>query len=333
MTTESAPGELAVVERSGFAESRHLGTLAGLAADGSLAVAVGDPDAPVLPRSSVKPWQAVACRLAGLRLAEAPTALSAGSHTGQDAHVTLVRQVLADAGLSESALGCPPDWPIDEATRAALVAGGAKRARVRMNCSGKHAAMLAACAGNGWDVTAYLDPAHPLQRIVRDTVEDATGVPVTHVGVDGCGAPLYGSTVHGLARAAHRLVGAAPGSDERAVADAMRAQPFYVGGSGHDNTELMRRVPGVLCKGGAEGVLIAAAATGQAVAVKVADGAQRATTMLALAVLAALGADVSAAGDLADVEVLGGGRPVGRIRLGADLAAALDGHPGAGRVG
>jgi L-asparaginase II len=81
--------ELAVVERSGFVESRHCGTLVGLAADGSVAVSLGAVSATILPRSSTKPWQAAGCRAAGLTLSTAATALSAGSHTGEDRHVAL----------------------------------------------------------------------------------------------------------------------------------------------------------------------------------------------------------------------------------------------------
>ncbi|GAA3389484.1 asparaginase [Cryptosporangium minutisporangium] len=312
--------ELAVVERDGFAESRHHGTLVALSADGRVAFAAGDPDAPILPRSSVKPWQAVACRALGLELDAAGTALSAGSHTGEDAHVAVVREILASAGLGEDALGCPPDRPENVPTRDRLIAAGSPPERIRMNCSGKHAAMLAASVRNGWDVAGYLDADHPVQQRVRAAIEEASGGPVTHVTTDGCGAPLFGTTTLGLARAASRLVTAAGGTPERVVADAMRAEPFYVAGTGHVNTELMRRVPGVVAKGGAEGVLIAAAADGRAVAMKVLDGSPRATTMLAVAALTALGVDTSDAGDLAEVPVLGGGRPVGRIRLGVDVA-------------
>ncbi|MFG1922408.1 asparaginase [Cryptosporangium sp. NPDC048952] len=311
--------ELAVVERDGFAESHHFGTLVALAADGSVAFAAGDPAAPILPRSSVKPWQAVTCHASGLVLDDAGTAISAGSHTGEDAHAVLAREILVSAGLTEDALGCPPDWPEDRATLHGLIAGGGVATPIRMNCSGKHAAMLATCVVNGWDTASYLSPEHPLQQRVRATVEAATGAPVTHVTTDGCGAPLFGTSVHGLALAASRLVVSPVGSPERTVADAMRAQPFYVGGTGQVNTVLMQRVPGVLAKGGAEGVLVAAAPDGRAVAMKVFDGSPRATTLLAVAALGFLGVDMSGAGELASVPVFGGGRPVGRIRLGADV--------------
>jgi L-asparaginase II len=318
--------ELAVVERSGFVESRHFGSLVGVAADGTVAVSVGEPDLPMMPRSSTKPWQAAGCRAAGLTLPAAGTALSAGSHTGEDRHIELVREILAGAGLSEADLRCPAAWPADEPTRHRLIRAGEPPSTLRMNCSGKHAAMLAACVVNGWSTEDYLAPDHPVQKVIRERLTAMAG-PTTHVAVDGCGAPLFSTSVTGLALAARALVLAPAGSPERAVADAMRAEPEYVGGAGHENTEFMRLVPGTVCKGGAEGVLMAAATTGQAVAMKIIDGSPRATTMLALTVLGALGVDVSAADSLATVLVLGGGVSVGEIRVGTDVVTALDGAP------
>ncbi|MGI5208834.1 asparaginase [Spirillospora sp. CA-108201] len=302
---------LAEVVRNGFAESRHYGSVAGIAPDGSLAHARGAVADTVLPRSTTKPFQALACLKAGAPLEGERLAIAAGSHTGEDFHVRTVEGILADAGLGAGALRCPPSWPEDEATRNALVKAGEGESRVRMNCSGKHAAMLAACAANGWPLDTYLDPSHPLQRLVRQVMADCAGEDPAPVAVDGCGAPLFGLTLTGLARAARSLVLA---EDARPVADAMRAHPEYVGGTGHPNTEFMRALPGSVCKGGAEGVLVAATAEGRAVAVKVIDGSPRATTAIALRALAALGADTTPADPLGAVPVLGGGRPVGEIR-------------------
>lgn len=302
---------LAEVVRNGFAESRHYGSVAGLAPDGTLAHARGNPAETVLPRSTTKPFQALACLRAGAPLEGERLAIAAGSHTGEDFHVKTVEAILADAGLGVDALQCPPSWPEDEAAKAALIRAGEGESRVRMNCSGKHAAMLAACVANGWPVDTYLDPSHPLQRAVRQVMADAAGEEPAPVAVDGCGAPLFGLTLTGLARAARSLV-LAEGS--RPVADAMRAHPEYVGGTGHANTEFMRALPGTVAKGGAEGVFIAATADGRAVAVKVVDGSPRATTAIALRALAALGADTGPADALGAVPVLGGGRPVGEIR-------------------
>lgn len=315
--------DLAVVIRSGVVESRHLGAIAALAADGSVAWQSGSGQQ-ILPRSTVKPVQALACLLAGADLDGADLAIAAGSHTGEDVHVDVVRDLLARAGLDEGALACPVDWPEDEPTRERLIRDGEHRTRVRMNCSGKHAAMLLACAVNGWDTASYLDPAHPLQRLVRSTLERLSGDEVAYDAVDGCGAPLFSVSPLGIARIFRALVTADPGTPERRVADAMRSFPRFVGGDHHANTDAMLRVPGLLSKGGAEGVIGMATADGAAVSMKILDGNPRATTLVALRVLEALGADVSAAGDLVDLPILGGGVPVGSIEVGRDVRAWVD---------
>ena len=309
--------ELAVVTRSGLVESRHLGSLLALDADGAVALSLGDVDATVLPRSTTKPLQATACLSVGAPLSGPEVAIAAGSHTGEDAHVAVVRELLDRAGLDELALQCPADWPEDEDTRSRLVRAGEPRSAVRMNCSGKHAAMLLACAVNDWSTDDYLDPGHPLQQRVAEVTAEQTGGPVRHVAVDGCGAPLFGTTVRGLATAFRALVQAPAESPAGVVAAAMRAHPEFVGGSGHANTELMRAVPGALAKGGAEGVIGVAGPDGQAVSMKVVDGSPRATTLVALHVLAGLGVDVSGAAPLTTAAVLGGGVPVGEIAPGA----------------
>lgn len=324
-TAGSDLAELAVIVRSGVRESRHFGWLVALDADGTVVAQLGQSASDqVLPRSTTKPLQALACLVAGAELNDEELAIAAGSHTGEDAHVDTVRRILARANLDESALGCPIDWPEDEPTRERLIRDGEARSRVRMNCSGKHAAMLLACVANGWDTASYLAPTHPLQQLIRETVQRMSGVAVAHTAVDGCGAPLFSTTVEGLARSFRGLVTAPLGTPERRVADAMRAHPFFVGGDNHANSDTMTRVPGVLAKGGAEGVIGMAAAGGQAVAMKIVDGNPRATTLLALEVLGALGVDISAAGSLTDLKVLGGGVPVGAIVAGADVENWLE---------
>ncbi|MGW4928144.1 asparaginase [Agromyces sp. NPDC004153] len=321
--TDPALAELAIVERSGMIESRHFGSIVAIGPDGETLLELGEPDARILPRSTVKPLQALACLTAGAELRGPELAIAAGSHTGEDEHVRVVADLLARAGLDESALGCPADRPEDESTFERLLRAGAARTPIRMNCSGKHAAMLLAAAANGWSTHDYLDHGHPVQQAVRRTMALVTGVPVARDAVDGCGAPLFDTTVRGLAQAFRTLVLADPATPAGQVASAMRAHPFYVGGTGHQNSRLMETVPGALAKGGAEGVIGVAAPDGTSVAMKVVDGSPRATTLLALDVLGTLGVDVSDAGELARVPVLGGGRPVGAIRVGDDLDAAL----------
>jgi len=304
---------LAEVVRSGFVESRHRGAIAALAPDGTFAFTAGSANTPVFPRSSNKPLQATAMLTAGLPLQGELLALAAASHSGEDFHVQGVRDILDFAGLTEDDLQCPPSLPLDEPTARRLIKeSDAPESRARMNCSGKHAAMLVTCIANDWPLKTYLDPEHPLQRHIRKTIEELAREPVAAIAVDGCGAPLFALTLAGVARAFRALVLAEPGSPERKLADAMRKFPEWTSGTHRDENRLMASIPGLLLKGGAEGVDAFALADGSAAALKIEDGGARARTPITVAILTALGAQAPA--DLATIVVKGGGYPVGEIR-------------------
>ncbi|MES9509689.1 asparaginase [Streptomyces sp. NPDC000609] len=305
---------LAEVVRSGFVEGHHRGSLVVLAADGSVERSLGDPAAPVFPRSSNKPMQAAAVLRAGLDLSGERLALAAASHSGEDFHLALVRTMLAEHGLTPGDLQTPPDLPLDPAEAEAYLAAGHVRERITMNCSGKHAAMLAVCVVNGWDRESYLDPAHPLQQLVHQVVEEAAGEQVAAVGTDGCGAPLMAIGLVGLARAFRTFVLAEPGTAERRVGDAMRAHPEYVAGTRRPDTWLMREVPGTLSKMGAEAVQAVALADGRALAFKIDDGAGRALGPVLARALRLLGIDAPVVARIGHAPLLGGGGEVGEIR-------------------
>jgi L-asparaginase II len=305
---------LAEVVRSGFVEGRHRGSVVALAADGSVALAVGDPDAPMFPRSSNKPAQAAGMVEQGLDLDGELLALAAASHSGEPFHLDGVRRILGAAGLDPGALQTPPDDPIDPAAARLWVRSGHQPEPLAMNCSGKHAAMLATCVARGWDIGTYLDPGNELQVRLRATLERLAGEAVSATGVDGCGAPLYAISLTGLARVGRACVLGAAGSPERRVADAMRAYPEWAGGSHRDVTQLMRGVPGLLAKDGAEGVQVVALADGRALAVKVDDGGTRARQVVVAEALATLGVDAPVVTEQRGFPLLGGGRPVGEVR-------------------
>ena len=306
---------VAEVVRSGFTESRHRGAVAGLAADGTQVISAGNTAFPFFPRSANKPLQATAMLRCGLDLDGELLALAAASHSGEDFHVDGVRKILSTAGLTEDDLRCPPSWPLDPETARQVIARGEDSSRIRMNCSGKHAAMLATCVLNGWPTRGYLAPEHPLQQAIRRTVSELADEQIPAIGVDGCGAPLFALTLTGLARAFRALVLAAPGTPGRRVADAMRAHPEWTSGTRREERRLMDAVSGLLVKGGAEGIDAFALADGDGVragVVKIEDGAHRARTPVTVAALRLLGAVVP--DELATVPVIGGEAVVGVIR-------------------
>lgn len=305
---------LAEVVRSGFTEGSHRGSLVVLAADGSVELALGDPAAPVFPRSSNKPMQAAAILRAGLDLSGERLALAAASHSGEPFHLDLVRTMLAEHGLGSGDLQTPPDLPLDPVEAEAYLAAGGVREPLTMNCSGKHTAMLAVCLRNGWDTATYLDPSHPLQRLVGEVVEEAAGEPVAAIGTDGCGAPLMAIGLVGLARAFRAFVLAEHGTAERRVADAMRAHPEYVAGTRRPDTWLMREVPGALSKMGAEAVQAVALPDGRALAFKIDDGSTRALGPVLARSLELLGVDAPVVSRIGRAPLLGGAVEVGEVR-------------------
>lgn len=301
--------------RGGVIEGIHYGSVVVLAADGSVDLQIGDIEAAFYPRSALKPVQAVAMVRAGLPLEGDLLSLAAASHSGEERHLAgeLLR-ILELAGLTEDDLRNVPDLPFDPVVREDWIRAGRLPSRLAQNCSGKHAAMLYTARLNGWSLDDYLDPAHPLQQAIEEIVEDLTGQSVAQVTVDGCGAPLFAVSLHGLARAAARITTAPTGTPEARVADAMREHAEMASGSGRDVAALMRAVPGLLAKDGFEGVQVAALPDGRAVAVKIADGADRARVPVTAAALARAGVDPGALAEFAGAPLLGGGEVVGRIR-------------------
>ncbi len=307
------PPVVAHVTRGGFVESAHRATIAVTAADGSLVHAWGAADDPVFPRSSNKPIQAVAMLRAGLTLPQQHLALACASHSAQPFHLDGVRDMLTAVGLTEADLQNTPDLPYDPDERDVWIAAGRTARPLAQNCSGKHAAMLATCRLNGWDLTTYRDTGHPLQRLMADTLADLASESVAATAVDGCGAPVMAVSLTGLARAFGRIASSEPDTPEGQVTAAMRAWPEFVGGTRRDVTALIRGTEGLIGKDGAEAVYAVGLGDGRGVALKVADGGQRARPVVLAAVLRRLGVQSTAYARLEDAPILGHGEPVGAV--------------------
>jgi L-asparaginase II len=317
---------LAVVERGGRVESVHRGAVAVVDAHGRLVASAGSAALCPFTRSTLKPLQALPFVAAGgparFGLSPAQVALMCASHSGEARHQAAVADLLARAGCDVGELRCgthapyvydalgepPPPPPYSP---------------LGHNCSGKHAGMLAHCALRGWSRDDYLDPAHPLQIAIRETVAGAAGVApdALAMGVDGCSAPNYAMPLAALARAFARLAARdAADASMRALADAMTAHPEYVAGVRRGDLALMQAGRGAwIAKAGAEGMQALGLRDGLGVAIKVSDGSGRAIVPIAIAVLEALGAlDAAARNELAPraVPVLHNARgvAVGRVR-------------------
>jgi len=304
---------LATYSRSGFIEGSHSGHAVIVDATGAVVRSWGEPTKVIFPRSCNKPAQATAMVESGLDVSSRLLALAASSHSGEAVHLDGVDELLGLAGLPVTALQTPADYPYSATERDAWLRAGLPASPRAMTCSGKHAAMLLTCVLNDWPTATYREPDHPLQVAVRATLERLAGESVRNVGIDGCGAPVMSLTLAGLARMASRVVQAPSGKSERMVANAMVAHPEMVGGSGREVTSMMRAVPGLLAKDGAEGVYVAALPDGTGVAVKAEDGAERASQVALASLLVSCGVDRAALADVIEVPMLGGGVPVGAV--------------------
>jgi L-asparaginase II len=297
---------LAQLVRSGLVESTHSGYLIIIGPDGSELLTLGDVDAEMYPRSAIKSLQAAAMVRLGLELNDEQLALVCASHGGTDRHQAVSLEILKSAGLSESDLQNTPDRPLD---RKARIAFGAKPATsLAANCSGKHAGMLATCVANGWDVKTYRDANHPLQVAIANEIEKLTGKSINRTSVDGCGAPLFSMSTRSIAVAARKMRIRSDLVFNRVI-NACLKHPEMILAEGAFDTRMMRAVPGLLVKGGAESVMLASLADGSAIAWKISDGANRANGPMMKAALAKLGITIE--GEF--VDVLGGGTVVGSL--------------------
>ena len=305
----NAHGEvLAEVIRAGIVESTHSGHLALINSDGSIRAAIGNVDAPMYPRSSIKSFQAAGMVRNGLQLSPKQLAIVCASHSGSHDHFETVESILHGAGLSVDDLQNSFDAPLGKAER--LAWGSNPPTRLAMGCSGKHAGMLATCVANGWDTKSYLDPEHPLQKAIRQEIEALVGEPVITTTIDGCGAPLFAITTKNFALGAHKMrISKDPVHQE--VVAACLANPEMVAGIGRLTTTLMTRFPDLFMKDGAEAVELLSLGDGRACVYKVSDGGDRAFSAIITAILHAW--DMEAG--IEPVLVRGGSQVTGEIRV------------------
>ena len=296
----TCPVAMAEVWRGDILESVHFGHAVVCDTTGQIVQAWGDADAVILPRSSCKMIQALPLIETGAAdkfgLKQTQLALACASHRAAAVHTSIVTRWLSDLGLSERDLRCGPQAPRDSDAARALAHDNAAPRRYHNNCSGKHTGFLTVTkhlrVGPG-----YVGLDHPVQTAVREAFEDVTGMASPGVGIDGCSAPNFATSVHGLARAMAFFAGARDSGcvRNRAAArlvQAMRAYPELVAGDGSACTELARAMDGrVAIKNGAEGVYVAILPErGLGVALKIVDGASRGSECAIAAILVGLGA-------------------------------------------
>lgn len=314
--------ELAVVTRDGFVESRHIGSAVVLSPDGETIASYGDVAAPVYPRSALKPYISVAVMTSGVTLRGEDAAISTASHTGTMMHVAKVKTLLSRVGLDERALLCPPMLPENTDANIAAIRDGLPAQAIFHGCSGKHAALLVACATNGWSIHDYTRSDHPIQAKVREVIERLSGERPVAPTVDGCGTPLYALSLTAMARGLQRIATSSESSpfalhrEAGALGQAIRENPTIIRGPGEPESVAIARL-NVVSKLGFEGVQTMVAPNGTAVALKTLDGSLRPGVPVALSLLAQHGglepAEVAETLPLVSPVFSGGSKPLGTV--------------------
>ncbi len=333
----ATPIAMAEVWRGGLLESLHHGHAVICDETGQIVQAWGDPDAVIYPRSSCKMVQALPLISSGAAdrqgLGTAQLALACASHNGAAIHTNRVQAWLRDLGLDDHNLLCGPQLPDDVPARDGLIRSGAAPCQMHNNCSGKHAGFLTLSQymGAGAD---YVAIDHPVQQAVLDAFQQVTGQDSPGYGIDGCSAPNFQTTLYGLARAMAWFASADQRADRQSAAAArltraMMAHPDMVAGEGRACTELMRAMSGhVAIKTGAEGVFVAILPERRlGVALKITDGATRASECAITAILCGLGVldpDHPAARQRKNTALTNRrGLVVGSVRPAPDLASYI----------
>jgi len=266
-----------VVCRGSVLEAVHV-VHAAVVRAGELVAEAGDPGLVTYLRSAAKPFQALPlARAYGAGLDARELAIASASHLASDDQLDAVRRLLERAGCGEDDLECGPE--------------GVPPTRLKHNCSGKHAGMLAVCRTRGWPTAGYRLPEHPMQRENTADIARAAGLDESDLATaaDGCGVVTFGFPLERMARMFTTLESTAEG---RLVADAMRAHPELIRGEGATDTLMMRALGGAAVKGGAEGLLCGVLPDGSGFALKCADGSGRPLAAAASALLGGLGYDL-----------------------------------------
>ncbi len=318
---------LAELWRGDVLESVHVGAAA-IAAPGGVVESWGDVARPVLPRSALKPLQALALVESGaadaFRLGPEEIALACASHSGTPAHADRVAGWLTALGLAPGDLGCGVHPPLDARARGALREAGTAPDATHHQCSGKHCGFLTLARHLGADPVGYLEADGPVQARVRAALEETAGETVSATVTDGCSAPAHALSLAAMARAMARLARpetlAGPRAEAaRRIVGAMKAHPELIGGPGRDATRFTREATaGAIAKTGAEGCFVAAVPeAGIGIALKIADGADRAATVAVAALLARAGALPAA--DATRPVLTSRGMPAGQLRAAPAL--------------
>lgn len=288
---------LTVITRGECTESVHNGHIAVVKSDNEALFGYGDPNFKTFFRSALKPIQAAIILESGtidkFRLSEEELAITAASHSGENKHIQLVKNILKKGKIPQGYLHCGKTLPFHNATKQRLERRGMGAKAIYHNCSGKHAGLLAAAKALGLDYKNYFSIKNDVQKSVILLLSQYSGVDIENMsfGIDGCGLPNVALPLDAMALTFARMADEFGKTSVGKIGKVMSENPWIIGGTKRLDTELMEYFKGsIVAKGGAEGLLCIAIPNKKiGIAIKCEDGSHRPLPMIAAAVLEKLG--------------------------------------------
>jgi L-asparaginase II len=293
---------LAKVYRGNTVESVHCGSIAVVDSKGKLIYSFGDPYFVTYLRSSAKPFQVIPLITTGaakqLGLTQKEIAIISGSHNGQTIHTATVKSILKKIGLSEKNLQCGVHIPHYYTANNIIPPRNKKFTQLNHNCSAKHAGMLGLCVFFGWDIKNYRDPKHPVQKLILKAISEICRYPEKKIGIgiDGCGVPVHAMPLYNMALGFSNLVNYSSGEPKTSrayelIVDSMKKYPEMVSGEGRSDLALAEASDGnIIAKAGGEALSCSGVLSkGWGIAVKIADGSQRAIAPATIETLRQIG--------------------------------------------
>ena len=281
------PELLLKIIRGNTIESLHYGWICVLNKDKKVTYKKGNIYDYAYLRSVAKPIQAISIIENKIKITDPELAIVCASHSGSEKHLKLLKSILRKHSVSLSDLKCGIHWPSDEKERKKLIRAHKAPMVLHNNCSGKHMGMLAVCKKNNWDLKTYLNISHPLQKLILSKMKDLSETKKIFTAIDGCSAPTFALPIINIAKMFSNFTNLENPENKKysRIISAMKENPYIIGGGNQIDSEIIKTSKGnLISKVGAEGILVAAH-NGNVALIKIADGSQRARSIVMVRLL------------------------------------------------
>ena len=254
----NSPDTLVKYIRDGLVEEQHFGYVMVLNRVHVVDRVGESGNYPFYMRSCAKPLQAALMIDFGMDeafdMTEEEIAFCCASHTGEQCHIDIAKELLRKIGLGEDKLKCGVHPPLSKAAYEKMLLDDEEPTVLHNNCSGKHIMMLGLCVMHNWDLATYTESYHPLQKLIKERIYELCELkkeyPVTS---DGCGVPVFAMPLENMGKG---FINVFCSEEYRKIRDAFLHHPYIIGGECRTDTKILEGSDHLVAKVGAGGLCI-----------------------------------------------------------------------------